>query len=41
MIKGKQVEVTSELPVIVQSDGEVLAKTPVNVTIRKDALLIV
>ncbi|KYD12804.1 hypothetical protein B4168_1292 [Anoxybacillus flavithermus] len=41
MIKGKQVEVTSEFPVIVQSDGEVLAKTPVNVTIRKDALLIV
>jgi diacylglycerol kinase (ATP) len=41
MIKGRQVEVASELPVIVQSDGEILTKTPVNVTIQKDALLIV
>jgi diacylglycerol kinase (ATP) len=41
MIKGKQVEVTSEWPMIVQSDGEVLTKTPVNVTIQKEALLII
>jgi diacylglycerol kinase (ATP) len=41
MIKGKQVEVTAEWPVIVQSDGEILTKTPVNVTIQKDALLII
>ncbi|UOE78228.1 diacylglycerol/lipid kinase family protein [Parageobacillus thermoglucosidasius] len=41
MIKGKQVEVISELPVIVQGDGEILTKTPVNVTIQRDALLII
>jgi diacylglycerol kinase (ATP) len=41
MLKGKQVEVISELPVIVQGDGEILTKTPVNVTIQRDALLII
>lgn len=41
MIKGKQVEVISEFPVIVQGDGEILMKTPVNVTIQRDALLII
>ncbi|WP_199426887.1 diacylglycerol/lipid kinase family protein [Thermaerobacillus caldiproteolyticus] len=41
IIKGKQVEVISELPIIVQGDGELLTKTPVNVTIHKDALLII
>ncbi|RAK21174.1 YegS/Rv2252/BmrU family lipid kinase [Anoxybacillus vitaminiphilus] len=40
ILKGKEVEVTSEWPMIVQSDGEVLTKTPVNVTIQKDTLLI-
>jgi diacylglycerol kinase (ATP) len=41
MIKGKHVEVTSKLPVIVQSDGEPLTETPVNITIQKEALLII
>jgi diacylglycerol kinase (ATP) len=41
MIKGKHVEVTSGWPVIVQSDGEILTKTPVNVMIQKEALLII
>lgn len=41
MIKGKQVEVISKLPIIVQSDGEILAKTPVNLTIQRDGLLII
>jgi diacylglycerol kinase (ATP) len=41
MIKGKQVEVTANLPVNVQSDGELLTKTPVKVTIQKDALIII
>ncbi|MED5052146.1 lipid kinase [Anoxybacillus sp. UARK-01] len=40
MIKGKQVEIIAEPPIIVQSDGEILTKTPVNVTIQKEALLI-
>jgi diacylglycerol kinase (ATP) len=41
MLKGKEVEVISEWPVIVQSDGELVTKTPVNVTIQKEALLII
>jgi diacylglycerol kinase (ATP) len=41
MIKGKHVKVTSKLPVIVQSDGEPLTETPVNITIQKEALLII
>jgi len=41
MLKGKKVEVISESPMIVQSDGEILTKTPVNVTIERDALWVI
>ncbi|WP_308689687.1 diacylglycerol/lipid kinase family protein [Weizmannia acidilactici] len=41
MIRGRQVDVTTEWPVLVQGDGEILTKTPVNVTIEKNALLII
>jgi diacylglycerol kinase family enzyme len=41
MITGKQVEVISELPVIVQGDGEILTKTPMSVTIQRGGLLII
>ncbi|MGG1481884.1 diacylglycerol kinase family protein [Bacillus smithii] len=41
MLRGKQVDVASDWPVIVQGDGELLAKTPVQVTIERDALRII
>lgn len=41
MIRGKQVDVASDWPIIVQGDGELLAKTPVQVTIERDALRII
>ncbi|MEJ9212125.1 diacylglycerol kinase family protein [Bacillus smithii] len=41
MIRGKQVDVASDWPVIVQGDGELLAKTPVQVTIERGALRII
>jgi len=41
MLRGKQVDVASDWPVIVQGDGELLAKTPIQVTIERDALRII
>ncbi|WP_077616810.1 diacylglycerol/lipid kinase family protein [Caenibacillus caldisaponilyticus] len=41
MLKGENVEVTAESPLIVQSDGEILARTPVKVTIRREALWVI
>ncbi|WP_026675395.1 diacylglycerol/lipid kinase family protein [Alkalihalobacterium bogoriense] len=41
LMKGKSVTVTSESPVIIHGDGEIIGETPVEVTIQKSMLHIV
>lgn len=40
-ITGKKIEISTDLPLLVQSDGEVLGTTPVSITISKQKLNII
>lgn len=41
ILKGKNVKVYSDKPVVIHGDGEVIGQTPIEVTIKKDVLDIV
>ncbi|MFV8827382.1 diacylglycerol/lipid kinase family protein [Alkalihalobacterium sp. APHAB7] len=41
VLKGKNIKVISDIPVIIHGDGEIIGETPIEVTVKKDVLDIV
>ncbi|WP_209125837.1 diacylglycerol kinase family protein [Alkalihalobacillus sp. BA299] len=41
VLKGKNIKVISDIPVVIHGDGEIIGETPVEVTVKKDVLDIV